>query len=355
MPRPIQAVIDRNALRQNLAVARGAAPRARVFAVVKANAYGHGLMRAAAAFSSTDGFAILEIDYAMQLRDAGYRQPILLLEGIFDQRELMLAAEQNFACAIHSRDQVAMLGDLPPGKRVDVFLKLNTGMNRLGHMPGEAPAALAALRASDHVRSITLMTHFACADDARGIADQLAVFESVANREPLPRSIANSATVLRYPGARSDWIRPGIMLYGGSPFADVTAESLGLLPAMTLRSEIIAVQELSAGDAVGYGAAYVADQPRRIGIVACGYADGYPRHAPTGTPILVAGQRTSTVGRISMDMLCVDITSLPQATTGSQVTLFGEGLPADEVASAAGTVSYELFCALAPRVPVIER
>lgn len=355
MPRPIHAEINLAALRSNLAVARRAAPRSKVFAVVKANAYGHGLLRAAGALSNADGFAILEIDYAMRLRDAGYRHPILLLEGVFDNRELALAAEQQFACAIHARDQVKMLAELPAGARVDVFLKLNTGMNRLGLMPAEVPNVLAELRASDRVRAVTLMTHFACADDDRGIASQLQVFEAITNRESLPRSIANSATVLRYPRVRSDWIRPGIMLYGGSPFADVTARSLGLTPVMTLRSRIIAVQMLNTGDAVGYGATYVADSPQRIGIVACGYADGYPRHAQSGTPVVVEGVRTHTVGRVSMDMLCIDITTLPQATVGSPVTLFGDELSADEVASAAGTVSYELFCALASRVPVVER
>jgi alanine racemase len=199
------------------------------------------------------------------------------------------------------------------------------------------------------------MTHFACADDARGIAEQLRVFERAAHGLDLPRSIANSATLLRYPEARSDWVRPGIMLYGGSPFADRSAHSLGLEPVMTLRSQLIGVQTLAPGDAVGYGATFVADRPMRIGVVACGYADGYPRHAPSGTPIVVEGVRTGTVGRVSMDMLCADISAIPQAGVGSAVTLWGEGLAADDVAAAAGTVSYELFCALSARVPVSER
>ncbi|MCC6533501.1 MAG: alanine racemase [Burkholderiales bacterium] len=355
MPRPIQASIDLAALRNNLAVARRAAPHARTFAVIKANAYGHGLMRSARAFAAADGFAILEIDNAVRLREAGYRQPILLLEGVFDCHELRAAAEHGFACAIHDPEQLGLLKALPGGARIDVFVKLNTGMNRLGIVPRMLQGVMAALRAEAQVRSLTLMTHFACADDDRGIGEQWQRFGSATREYRLPCSAANSAAILRHPQAHGDWIRPGIMLYGASPFAGVSAAALGLLPAMTLTSQLIGLQELSPGDAVGYGATFVAQRPMRIGIVACGYADGYPRHAPTGTPVLVAGVRTGTLGRISMDMLCVDLTGIPQADRGSPVTLWGEGLPADEVASAAGTVSYELFCALAARVPVVER
>jgi len=354
MSRPLQATIDLGALKNNLNVARRLAPAARVFAVIKANAYGHGLLRSARAFAAADGFALLEIDYAVRLREAGYTHPILLLEGVFDARELAAAATHNFSCALHDVEQARMLRDLPSGARVDLFVKLNTGMNRLGIGPADLPRMLAALRDNAQVRSITLMTHFACADDERGISDQWSAFQRAAHGTGLPTSVANSATIVRYPYAHGDWVRPGIMLYGGSPFANVSAETLGLQPAMTMNSKIIGVQNLAAGDAVGYGATFVASHPRRIGIVACGYADGYPRHAPTGTPILVDGVRTTTVGRVSMDMLCADITHLPQAGVGSDVVLWGVGLPADDVAAAAGTVSYELFCALAQRVPVIE-
>jgi alanine racemase len=355
MPRPIQATIDLAALRNNLAVVRRSAPASKVFAVIKANAYGHGLLRAARALDSADGFAILEIDYAVRLREAGYRHPILLLEGVFDTRELALAAAERFACALHDKEQVRMLRDLSSGARIDLYVKLNTGMNRLGIDPGDLGKVLEMLRDDERVRSVTLMTHFACADDERGIADQLRVFKRAAGDARLPRSLANSATILRYPEAHGDWVRPGIMLYGSSPFADQSADSLGLRPVMTLSSRLIGVQALALGDRVGYGATFVAARPMRIGIIACGYADGYPRHAPTGTPVLVDGVRTGTVGRVSMDMLCADITAIPQAGVGSIVTLWGEGLPADDVAAAAGTVSYELFCALAARVPVIER
>jgi alanine racemase len=355
MPRPIQASIDLSALRHNLSRAQRAAPTARTFAVVKANAYGHGLMRCAPALAGADGFALLEIDAAVRLRDAGYRHPILLLEGAFDSAELRVAAHHGFACVLHHPDQVAMLRDLPADAHLDVFVKINTGMNRLGMPAAAVDGVLERLGGDARIGSITLMTHFACADDARGITEQHERFLPAARARPLPHSIANSATILRFPQAHGQWIRPGIMLYGASPFAEEPASELGLRPVMTLTARIIGVQNLAAGDAVGYGATFVAPGPMRIGVAACGYADGYPRHAPNATPVLVEGQRTGIVGRVSMDMLCVDITHMPNVGIGSRVTLWGEGLPADEVAAAAGTVSYELFCALAARVPVVER
>ena len=354
MPRPLEARIDLAALRANFAVARRAAPRAKALAVIKANAYGHGLLRCAGALSEADGFALLEIDAAVCLRDAGFSLPILLLEGAFDVRELEVAAAQRFGCVLHQPEQAQMLKALPATARLDIHVKLNTGMNRLGIATQQLPALLESLQGEPRVQSIGLMTHFACADDERGIAEQLERFNRACGAWRLPRSCANSAAILRFPQAHADCIRPGVMLYGSSPFADRSAASLGLSPAMTLASRIIAVQELAPGDAVGYGATFVAERTMRIGVVACGYADGYPRHAPNGTPVLVEGVRSRTVGRVSMDMLCVDLSPAPHAGVGSPVTLWGKGLSADEVAAAAGTVSYELFCALAPRVPVVE-
>jgi alanine racemase len=219
-------------------------------------------------------------------------------------------------------------------------------------MPAEIPAVMERIKSHRGVRDVTLMTHFAQADEAAGIATQLETFKQLAAPFHLPCSLANSAAILRFPESHGDWVRPGIMLYGSSPFSDVGAHQLGLQAVKTLSSEIISVQTLKAGDVVGYGATYRADTNMRIGIVACGYADGYPRHAPNGTPILVNGQRTQTVGRVSMDMLAVDLKALPDAQSGSRVVLWGEGMPVDEVARAAGTVSYELLCALAQRVPV---
>jgi alanine racemase len=354
MARPLRATIRLSALRSNLEVARRAVPHARLLAVIKANAYGHGLLRAAAALQDGDGFGVLELEAAVRLRESGHNRRILLLEGPFDPMELPYFSQHRLSAAVHSAEQIAMLEQVRLPAPVDVFLKLNTGMNRLGFAAGAAPAALERLRASANVTEITLMTHFANADDAKGIEWQLNEFQQLSASSHLPVSIANSATLLRYPALTHGWARPGIMLYGASPFGERSAAELGLTPGMTLASSIIAVQTLRSGDAVGYGGAFVAQRPTRIGVVACGYADGYPRHAGTGTPVLVCGRRTRTVGRVSMDTLCVDLTDLAQAGVGSPVVLWGEGLPVEDVATAAGTVSYELLCALAPRVPVVE-
>lgn len=354
MARPIRATIRLSALRSNFEVARRAVPHARLLAVIKANAYGHGLVRAAAALQEADGFGVLELEAAVRLRESGYNRPILLLEGPFELVELPYFSQHGLSAVVHSAEQIAMLEQVRLPSPIDVFLKLNTGMNRLGFDAGAGPAALARLRASANVGEITLMTHFANADDAKGIEWQLHAFGQVRGSSDLPVSIANSATLLRYPALTQGWARPGIMLYGASPFAERSAAELGLTPVMTLASSIIAVQSLRPGDAVGYGSGFIAQRPTRIGVVACGYADGYPRHAGTGTPVLAGGHRTRTVGHVSMDMLCVDLTDLAHAGVGSPVVLWGEGLPVEEVATAADTVSYELLCALAPRVPVVE-
>jgi alanine racemase len=352
--RPIRAFVSRPALEHNLGVARRHAGDARVWAVVKANAYGHGLLRAARAFDSADGFALLDLDEAAKLRDAGHEKPILLLEGFFGYDDLLLVAEYRLTPAIHSLWQVELLeaADLP--MTIPVFVKLNTGMNRLGFTPEQFTQAIGRLKRCRAVSGITLMTHFADADGKRGVAGQLERFRAASGGLDFPVCVANSAALLRYPETACDWVRPGIMLYGCSPFADVTAETLGLTPAMTLSSEIIAVRDLQTGDEVGYGGTFRAARPMRVGVVACGYADGYPRHAPSGTPVLIAGKRAATVGRVSMDMLTVDLSAHGDFGVGTRVTLWGNGLSADEVARHAGTVSYELLCALAQRVPVIE-
>lgn len=352
MSRPIQARISLSALEHNLGVARSRT-RARIMAVVKAGAYGHGLLRAAEALSAADGFALLDVGEAVLLREAGYRQTLLLLEGCFTPDDLAPAAQHDIACVVHGPAQLAMLDACPRRGGLDVWLKINSGMNRLGFAPQEAHAAMEKLKSHPAVREVTLMTHFATADEAGGVAAQLETFNALAAPWRAARSLANSAALLRHPETHGDWVRPGIMLYGASPFADATARELGLAPAMTLASEIISVQTLQPGDAAGYGATFRADAPMRIGTVACGYADGYPRHAPTGTPVLVAGRRTRTLGRVSMDMLGVDLGGVPDAGVGSPVTLWGEGLPVEEAAAAAGTISYELLCALAARVPVV--
>ncbi|MDR2112094.1 MAG: alanine racemase [Candidatus Accumulibacter sp.] len=360
MSRPIRARIDLAAIRHNYGIAKMRAARsggaARVWAVVKADAYGHGLMRVAKSLADVaDGFALLETDTAVALRDAGIRQPILLLEGFFDQHELAVCAERGLTPAVHRLEQLRMIRDAALPARLPIYLKLNTGMNRLGFRPEEIPAVRRELaETAPCLASVTLMAHFATADGERGVEWQLECFRQMSAGWNLPASLANSAAILRYPHTAGDWARSGIILYGASPFADESAASFGLRPAMTLTSRILGVQEIGPGERVGYGGIAEASRPMRIGIVACGYGDGYPRHAPNGTPILVAGTRTVTAGRVSMDMLTCDLTDLPAAGVGSEVVLWGEGLAVDEVAAAAGTIGYEPLCALARRVPVVE-
>ena len=353
MARPIHAEVDLAALRHNLACAQARAAGAKAFAVVKANAYGHGVHRVSPALAAADGLALLELDTAVELRARYQNRPILLLEGFFDSIELPEIAARNIAVAVHDVEQVRMLESVRLAHRIEVFLKVNTGMNRLG-VPARSVVALAErLGRCDQVGRVSLMTHFASADEPEGIENQLAVFNAACSGLPFERSLANSAGIIRYNEVGGDIVRPGIMLYGATPFADVSAEALGLKPVMTLHSQVIAVQELAAGDHVGYGASYTAEVAHRIGVIACGYADGYPRHAPTGTPILVCGKRTRLVGRVSMDMITVDLSDVPEAGVGSAVVLWGEGLPVDEVAASAGTIGYELMCAVAPRVPFV--
>lgn len=354
MSRPILAIIDHAALRENLAVARQHSGDATLLAVIKANAYGHGLLRVARALQSADGFAVLSIDEAVLLRNAGFDQPILLLEGFFADDELPIIAEYRLTPVVHSIEQVESLLRSGLPMRLPVFLKCNTGMNRLGFGKRAFPGVLDALRRSPQIGNITLMTHFAHADEPAGVAAQLRLFGDVIDKVALPLSIANSAALLRFPQARGDVVRAGIMLYGACAFDRTGPRELGLRPVMSLQSRIIAIQMLTIGDQVGYGGDFTATRKMRIGVVACGYADGYPRHAPSGTPVVIDGIRSETVGRVSMDMLCVDLTHLAQAGIGSTVVLWGEDPLVTEVAAHAGTNAYELLCALAARVPVIE-
>ncbi|MFN3543910.1 MAG: alanine racemase [Thiobacillus sp.] len=352
--RPIQARISIGAMAHNLRVARRHAGDARVFAVVKANAYGHGLSRARRAFAAADGLAVLTLEEAANLRQMGVEQPILMLEGLFSPDEVAACAELDVWPVLHHWAQLDWLAHHPPIRPLQVFVKFDTGMHRLGFPLAEHAAVIARVRSLPGVAGMTLMTHFAQADDAVGIDWQLQPFLRELAGYRLPWSSANSAALLRYSHAAGAWVRPGIMLYGASPFADTPASNLGLRAAMTLQSEVIATQTLRAGEGVGYGQLFRAERPMRVGIVACGYADGYPRHAPTGTPVLVAGRPGRTLGRVSMDMLCVDLSDSPDATVGAPVELWGEHVSVDSVAAAAGTISYELLCALAPRVPVVE-
>jgi alanine racemase len=353
--RPIKATISQSALQHNLAIVKNHTPQSRIMAVVKANGYGHGLMNVVHGLSDADGFAVLGINEAIDLREAGFEQTILLLEGAFSVFELDIAAGFGFDVVVHSAPQVDMLELAKLKKPVNVHLKMNSGMNRLGFTPLEFSTAFQRLSQCKNVRSIVLMTHFATADDDRGIQKQLDVFKSSIADFPKVSahlvSLANSATILRYPQAHADWVRPGIMLYGASPVEGALATQFNLKPVMTLSSEVIGVQTLQAGQSVGYGHLFTANKTTRVGIVACGYADGYPRHAPNGTPINVAGQLTQTLGRVSMDMLFVDLTDAPEANIGAPVELWGNHVSVDAVASAADTIGYELLCAVAPRVP----
>jgi len=349
--RPILATISHSALRNNLAVVKKHAPVSKVMAVVKANGYGHGLLNVAQGLNEADGFAVLNIGEAIDLRETGFEQTILLLEGVFSKTELAIAASFSIDIVIHSAPQIEMLESVQLSQPVNVHLKMNTGMNRLGFVPKEYLTALNRLQACKNVANIILMTHFATADEDIGINAPLALFEAATIGLDNAKSLANSATILRHPEAHADWVRPGIMLYGASPVTGTPAEKFGLQPVMSLTSQIISVQTIHTGESVGYGHRFTASKTTRIGVVACGYADGYPRHAPNGTKIAVNGTLTQTIGRVSMDMLFVDLTDIPEANIGAPVELWGNLVPVDNVAEACGTVGYELLCAVAPRVP----
>jgi alanine racemase len=343
-------------MRANLALAKSRVGGAKTWAVVKANAYGHGLQFAVHGFAGSDGLALIEPEGAVRLREMGWRKPVLLLEGCFDASDVELVREYQLDTVVHCNEQISLLEKVKGKGRINVHLKLNSGMNRLGFRPDAFHAARARLASLDGIGAITAMTHFANADDEHNarlsLAEQVRCFDSTTAGLAGPRSVANSAAGLLHPELAYDWVRPGIMLYGATP-GPKTASEFGLTPAMTLKSRLIATQEISPGDAVGYGSHFVADRAMRIGVVACGYADGYPRHAGIGTPVLVDGVRTRLLGRVSMDLMTVDLTPVPGAAIGSEVTLWGSGLPIDEVAQAAGTIGYELMCALAPRVAVL--
>jgi alanine racemase len=368
MPRPIQALIHPDALRHNLAVLRQSAPDARLWAVVKANAYGHGIEEVFSGLTGADGFALLDIEEARRVRALGWRGPILLLEGAFELRDLEACSRLDLWHTVHCEAQIDMLAAHKTHVPQRVFLKINSGMNRLGFAPHQARAAWTRLNALPQVDEISLMTHFSDADGPIGIVAQAQAFQTATSDLPGERCLSNSAAVLRQAlHARqsrqslpaSDWVRTGIALYGGAPdFGQADASDTSLQAAMSLRSKVIATQQLQAGDTVGYGSSFVAQGPMRIGIVCCGYADGYPRSCGTGTPVLVDGQPSRTIGRVSMDMLAVDLTGLAGSGQGAEVTLWGYAssgalLPIDAVAQAGGTIAYELMCALAARVPVV--
>ncbi|AZC21533.1 alanine racemase [Pseudomonas sp. CMR5c] len=352
--RPARALIDLQALRHNYQLAREVSG-ARALAVIKADAYGHGAVRCAQALEDcADGFAVACIEEALELRAAGIGAPVLLLEGFFEASELALIIEHDFWCVVHSLWQLEAIEQASLAKPLTVWLKLDSGMHRVGLHPKDYQDAYQRLQASGKVEKIVLMSHFARADELHctSSTEQIAVFEAARQGLGAEVSLRNSPALMGWPSAPSDWVRPGIMLYGATPFEEANSLAERLQPVMTLESKVICVRELPAGEPIGYGAKFITDKPMRIGVVAMGYADGYPRHAPTGTPVLVAGQRSRLLGRVSMDMLCVDLTDVPEAGLGSTVELWGKNILASEVALAADTIPYQFFCNLR-RVPLV--
>ena len=349
----VRSVVDSAALGHNLARVRALAPDSRVLAVIKANAYGHGLVPVARALAACDAFAVARLEEGLALRDAGFRQRVLLLEGVRTAEQLAQAGQHELDVMVHSFEQLALLEARTGTVPLDAWLKLDTGMNRLGFRPEEFRPALERLRRIPGLgQPPRLVTHLAKADlrDDPMTATQLELFASVTAGCPGERSIANTAGILAWPHARSDWARPGLMLYGLVPFGDGTGADFGLRPAMSFESEVIAVRTVLPGESVGYCATWRANRASRIAVVAAGYGDGYPRATATGAPVLVQARRAPLVGRVSMDMLTVDVTDLPSVRPGDPVTLWGDGLPAEEVARHAGAIPYELTCGVSQRV-----
>jgi len=352
-----QVVIDLAALRHNLALARAAAPRSRVMAVIKANGYGHGLLRVAAALDDADALAVARVGEGVQLRDAGSRRRIVVLEGCFDGSELAEAAGRNLDLVFHQPDQLRLLALARPARPLRCWLKVDTGMHRLGFDVAAAAEAYATLAAAaPGGERPGLMTHLANADDLADptTPEQLARFRPLAERLGAEVSIGNSAGILGWPATHAHWVRPGLMLYGASPFLGGRAAAHGLRPVMTLRSRLIAVNRYRHGDRIGYGGTYVCPGDMPVGVAAVGYGDGYPRHAPSGTPVLVRGERAALIGRVSMDMISIDLRGVPGAQVGDPVVLWGEGLSIEEIAECAGTIPYQLTCGITPRVAVLE-
>ncbi|MFZ5723763.1 MAG: alanine racemase [Pseudomonadota bacterium] len=350
MKREAVATVRLDALRHNLRVVRRLCPHSRVFAMVKANAYGHGLVPVARALGDADALGVATLDEALALREGGIGRPIVLIEGVCDVRELRLAAEHGFTLVVHNVEQADMLRRTSLAHPVDVWLKLETGMHRLGMPETAADLAVDALR--PRVRQLGAMTHFACADETGNALTrtQLERLMAFARRHHLPASAANSAGIVSLPASHLDVVRPGIMLYGSSPVAGRPAADFDLQPVMTLHAQIIAVNEVPKGEGVGYGQTWHAPRDSRIGVVGIGYGDGYPRHAMPGTPVRLAAGTVPMVGRVSMDMIGIDLTAHPEARIGDAVELWGGQLPVDTVARHASTISYELFCRLTARV-----
>ncbi len=356
MTRPARALIDAHALRHNLNRVRQAAPNAKVMAVVKANAYGHGLVRVARILLGANAFAVASFEEGLALRNAGVAHPICLLEGFFDAEELALLNHYRFMPVLHHESQLLQLEHSQDSSPIDVWLKVDTGMHRIGFAPEMAAQMRKRLEACPQVQRIRMMSHFANADDTADMTTQQQIdrFKSLVNGWGLEGSLANSAGVLGWPQSHVDWVRPGIMLYGVSPLLGKTAAELELQPVMTLSSRLIAVNRHRKGERVGYGGEWVCPEDMPVGVVAVGYGDGYPRHAPSHTPVLVNDERVSLIGRVSMDMITVDLRTQASAKVGDPVVLWGTGLSVEEVAEHAGTIGYELLARLPQRVPRVE-
>lgn len=355
--RDARLIIDTQALQHNVQRVRECAPASRIIAMVKADAYGHGALAIAKALPTVDAFGVAFLEEALALRAAGVQQPIAVLEGLFSPAEMAEAVQQRLMIVVHQPEQILLLEQCRVLGKVDVWLKADTGMHRLGFSPDKIPAAFQRLRACQSVGTVGLLSHFAAADEPASpqTAQQIACFQTLhqelqaMSAMPIPRSLCNSAGILAWPAVHGDWVRPGIMLYGSSPFADKSADELNLRPVMTLSSRLIAINTVKQGEAVGYGATWVAERDTRIGVIAIGYGDGYPRTARNGTPVQVGGHQVPLAGRVSMDMITVDLGTLP-VELGAECVLWGAGLSVDEVAAGAGTLSYELFCKVTARV-----
>ena len=353
MSRPACALVSAQALQHNMTLARKHAVNAKIMAIIKANGYGHGLTWVAHILQDADAFGVASVEEGVALRDICGQQPICLLEGFFEPKELDLLVRHNLSPAIHNHEQLEQLGFPSSEDKPDIWIKVDTGMHRLGFSPEELPHVLQRLKNYKGIGKIRLMSHLANADDRSDSTTrhQIKCFLSLVNDSEIEHSLANSAGLVAWPESRFDWVRPGIMLFGVSPLLDSNAFDLDLRPVMTLQTRLIAIRQLHKGDRIGYGGEWACPEDMPIGVAAIGYGDGYPRHAPAGTPVLVSGKPVTLVGRVSMDMITVDLRNNPHARVGDPVVLWGEGLPVEEIARHAGTIGYELLCLVSERIP----
>ncbi|WP_394752401.1 alanine racemase [Crenothrix sp.] len=351
------AVLKLDAVRHNLAKVRICAPAAKIMAVIKANAYGHGLLRIAKTLTDVDAFAVARVNEGICLREAGCTHPITVLEGFTLPNELDAILHYQLDTVVHCVEQLVVLQNRPEQAQLSVWLKMDTGMNRLGFKASTFPDVYSALQQCALVKQpVGLMTHLANADDTHDdfTARQIGLFNEITRGYAAPRSIANSAGLMAWPEALADWVRPGVMLYGISPFSDRAGQSLGLQPVMSLHSHLIAVKPIEKGETLGYGGSWRCEEDTLVGVVAIGYGDGYPRYAKSGTPVLVNGQRAPLIGRVSMDMITVDLAGQPHAKPGDPVLLWGNELPVEEIADCANTIPYTLVCGITQRVQFID-